>query len=357
MRRISGKMNSVSDAKVQLLLSTMWIFVILNMIYADILGMLRPGYLEALDRISQELTGSAVLLFAIFMEMVIVMVPLSRFLHRTANRWVHFVVIPLSILWVVVPSFIPSLGDSTPLSYMFFAAVETATMLAMLWCVWNWRRLDPLTLEKIRERKDLKEIGNIEPWTVPTRLLNSDSICYLVGCGENISFDLSLIDTFGCDVYGFDPTPKSIAYVKDAAGQNPKYHFYEVGVWDKEDTLKFFVPRNPNHVSHSLLNLQKTDDYILLKVKRLSQLMKELDHEHIDLLKIDIEGAEYKVIESIIKDKIDIKILCVEYDEGHHPLDANYKDRIRTSVHSLITEGYRLVFMRDRSNYTFVKKS
>lgn len=35
-------------------------------------------------------------------------------------------------------------------------------------------------------------------------------------------------------------------------GQNPQYHFYEVALWDKEDVLKFFVPKNPDHVSHAL---------------------------------------------------------------------------------------------------------
>ena len=45
---------------------------------------------------------------------------------------------------------------------------------------------------------------------------------------------------------------------------------------EKEDVLEFFVPENPEHVSHSLLNLQKTEDSISVKVKRLSSLMKEL---------------------------------------------------------------------------------
>jgi hypothetical protein len=120
------------------MLSTMWIFVMLNMIYADILGMLRPGYLELLDRMSQQLSGSAVLLFAVLMEIVIVMVPLSKILDRKANRWTHFAVVPLSILWVVGPALMPSLGESTPLSYVFFATVEVATMLAMLRFVWRW---------------------------------------------------------------------------------------------------------------------------------------------------------------------------------------------------------------------------
>ena len=215
---------------------------------------------------------------------------------------------------------------------------------------------DSISGAKIFSRNDLKEIGSdYGGWVVPTSLLNSDSISYCVGCGEDISFDLGVIEFFGCHVYGFDPTPRAIVFVRDVAGKNPKYHFYDIGLWDKEDTLKFFVPKNPDHVSHSLLNLQKTDEYISVNVKRLSHLMSELGHQRIDLLKIDIEGAEYKVIESIIEDDVDVKVLCVEYDECFNPLDSNYIKRIRWSVRSLIENGYLLVCSQNNGNYTFVK--
>ena len=126
------------DRQRKILLSTAWGFVLFNMIYADILGMLRPGYLEFLDQMSQELTSGAVLLFAVLMEIPISMVFLSQILAYKANRWAHFIAIPLTILWVVVPALMPSLGDSTPPSYMFFASVEVVTMLVIARFVWKW---------------------------------------------------------------------------------------------------------------------------------------------------------------------------------------------------------------------------
>ncbi len=215
---------------------------------------------------------------------------------------------------------------------------------------------DPLSGAKIFSRNDLKEIGSTYGgWVVPTNLLGPNSICYCVGCGEDITFDLGLIDLFGCHVYGLDPTPRAVAHVKQVAGGNSKYHFFDVGLWDKEETLDFFVPKNPEHVSHSLLNLQKTEDCISVNVTRLSSLMKKLAHQKIDLLKIDIEGAEYKVIDSILEDGVDIGILCVEYDECFNPLDANYRSRIKNSVNSLLEDGYSLVWSQGNGNYTFVK--
>ncbi|MGV2829551.1 FkbM family methyltransferase [Myxosarcina sp. GI1(2024)] len=217
---------------------------------------------------------------------------------------------------------------------------------------------DSVSRVKIVSRNDLKKIGtDYGGWVVPVSLIKSNSICYCVGCGEDISFDLGLIDYFDCDVYGFDPTPRAINHVNNVAGQNPKYHFYEIGLWDKQDQLKFFVPKNPVHVSHSLLNLQRTEDFIYVEVKRLKNLMEELGHYKIDLLKIDIEGAEYKVIQSIIEDNIDINVICIEYDECFNPIDRQYKNRIRVSVNSLVTNGYSLVCAQGNGNYTFVKNT
>src|SRR5690606_22369056 len=103
--------------------------------------------------------------------------------------------------------------------------------------------------------------------------------------------------------------------------KSKKYKFFKIGLWDKKGSLKFYFPKNKDHVSHSLLNLQKTHDYIKVSVDSLKNIAKKNKHKKIDLLKIDIEGAEYKVLNSISKDKLEVKIICVEFDEMFHPMD------------------------------------
>lgn len=215
---------------------------------------------------------------------------------------------------------------------------------------------DYISYSKVNGRNDLQKIGSrYGSWVVPSTLIDANSICYCVGCGEDVSFDLGLIENFSCNVFAFDPTPRAISYIEKVASQNSKYHFFEVGLWDKEDTLKFYAPRNTEHVSHSLVNLQKTDEYIVVKVKRLKDIMREIGHQKIDLIKIDIEGAEYKVIDSIIEDSIKVKVICIEYDEYFNQLDADYKNRIRDSIIKLLSAGYQLVYAQGNGNYTFVK--
>jgi FkbM family methyltransferase len=217
---------------------------------------------------------------------------------------------------------------------------------------------DRLTGQKLAFRNDLQHLGSQNGgWMVPTRLLRPNAICYCVGCGEDISFDLALIREFSCKVYAFDPTPRAIKHVADQAGSEPDYHFSAVGLWSQEDTLKFYAPRNPAHVSHSVVNLQNTSDYFEARVARLSDLLVCNGHRSVDLLKLDIEGAEYTVIESIITDGIAIGILCVEFDEYFNPLDRLYKDRISQSIAGLIRAGFVLVCAEGNGNYTFVHEA
>jgi FkbM family methyltransferase len=217
-------------------------------------------------------------------------------------------------------------------------------------------RIDPVTGRRIQPRDDLVRLGNASgAWTVPSSLLGQDSIVYCAGCGEDISFDLALIDRFGSQVHGFDPTPRAIAYVAEVTKNVFGYHFHPLGLWDEHRTMRFFAPKDPRHVSHSLLNLQGTSDFFEAEVLRVSELQRKLAHSRIDLLKLDIEGAEYKVLSTLIEDRTFPLILCVEFDEYFHPLDADYLSRITTAISSLVDEGYVIVYTAGNANYTLVR--
>src|SRR3982751_577839 len=54
-------------------------------------------------------------------------------------------------------------------------------------------------------------------WTIPVGLLDSSSVCYCAGVGTDVSFDLGLIERYGCDVFAFDPTPAAVDHVQQLA--------------------------------------------------------------------------------------------------------------------------------------------
>lgn len=117
----------------RILLSTLWVFILINMIYADIIGMLRPGYIELLDKTSQELTPAMVLTFSILLEIPIALILLSRVLNRTWNRISNFVAVPISTVYVIYGGL-----TDPPISYIFFATIEILAMLSILYFAYQW---------------------------------------------------------------------------------------------------------------------------------------------------------------------------------------------------------------------------
>ena len=81
--------------------------------------------------------------------------------------------------------------------------------------------------------------------------------------------------------------------------------------------------------------------------------MKQLKHDKIDILKMDIEGAEYKVIEDIIKSNIDILQILVEF---HHGMDKMTLKDTKKGIYHLKKNGYSIFnISKDGRNYSFYK--
>ena len=176
-------------------------------------------------------------------------------------------------------------------------------------------------------------------------------IIYSLGLGQDISFDMAIIERFGVEVHGFDPTPKAGEFIAERRIHPPllsdKFKFNAIGIWDSDSTLRFFEPKTRGWVgSYSALNLQGTDEFIEVPCRALSTLMQERGHDHIDVLKMDIEGAEYRAINHVLDKSIPVRWLCVEFDQPV-PLSTT-----RAMINRLMEHGFVLRWV-ERWNFTF----
>jgi len=186
-------------------------------------------------------------------------------------------------------------------------------------------------------------------WNIVTKNINSNSIVYSFGVGEDASFDLALINEFGLTVHAFDPTPKSIDWVKT---QNfpDRFVMHEYGLAAIDGEVLFNPPQNPKHVSHTLLDRPATNvKAIPVHVKKLRTIMDALEHSQIDILKMDIEGAEYEVINDIVESKIRPKQLLVEF---HHRFPGVGITTSKKAINKIRLIGYQL-FSVSPSNQEF----
>jgi len=196
----------------------------------------------------------------------------------------------------------------------------------------------------------LEKIGSgYGGWIVPTAVMNSDWLLYCGGVGEDVTFDKGVIERFGVTIHAFDPTPRSAVYVEKHLAGESRFTLHRVGLWDQDTTLRFYVPRNLKNVSHSVVNLQRTDEYFEAQVRSLPSVMKELGHDRIDLLKIDIEGAEHYVIRSILAVGIKPNVICLEIDQPVHIKDFwGTVRRIKAADYTLVAvDSWNLTFIRN----------
>lgn len=184
--------------------------------------------------------------------------------------------------------------------------------------------------------------------------LNESSVVYSIGIGEDISFDLELMGRFNCKIYAFDPTPKSITWVKKNV-KNSNFIFSPIGISKEKGEKDFYLPKNEHHVSGSIHRINSVESQKKLKLNfdTLYNVMIKNNHKRIDVLKMDIEGAEYEVIESIKNYKIEIAQILVEF---HPHFEKDGKKKTIDAINSLHEMGYKC-FGRSNSflEYSFIK--
>lgn len=224
----------------------------------------------------------------------------------------------------------------------------------------------------------MEKLGtNYGGWIIPKQIqLTENSVIYSVGVGEDISFDLLLQDKYKSNIVLIDPTKRAKTHYdevkkyyeinkwkytgdiqKDYYGllyplkpNFEKIKYLDIGLWDEKTELKFYKQINKNYVSQSLINGMFTDEYDIVKVDTLKNIMKKNNHTKIDLLKMDIEGAEIKVLNNMLDDNIFPEYLCIEFD-----LYLKGKDRTGETnriIKKLLSLNYKII-ANDNMNITF----
>lgn len=174
-----------------------------------------------------------------------------------------------------------------------------------------------------------------------------DSIVISAGLGEDGSFDIEIARKYKATVHIIDPTPRAIEhfklfmsrlgtpstrpYTKYGAQPVEAYEMTELesgqlvlhgfALWNMNGFIKFFQPKQEEHVSHSILNFQNNyseeTPYIEVEAVTLPDLLRNINvgDRTIALLKLDIEGAEIEVLMHALEAGILPNQILVEFDE------------------------------------------
>lgn len=217
------------------------------------------------------------------------------------------------------------------------------------------RGIEPLIL--VEENTRLEYFGTDScGWAIPAGKIDRESVIVDVGLGEDISFSTALMDRFGCKAYGFDPTPKSIAYVENIAPSG--FVLHRVAIANRAGEAAFHLPKNVSHVSGTLTKATHTG-VASIKVEQITitDVFERTGIRRIDILKMDIEGAEYDVLlgEEFERQAARIGILCIEF---HHRWPGYSASMTTRAVEKLRKLGFSCCWRARSTNqeFTFINR-
>lgn len=178
-------------------------------------------------------------------------------------------------------------------------------------------------------------------------------IVYSCGVGNDISFDIKIMKKHKqSKVFAFDPTPISIKWIENQ--QLPEnFHFFPIGINDKNGKEKMYIPKNFG-VSYGVFNWSNENkDEVIVEMQTLENIAEVNEHKFIDILKMDIEGSEFAVLNSLNFKKIQFGQILVEFHERF--LKNGYKV-LQKTISFLEENGYECFAVSDDYEYSFINK-
>ena len=146
-------------------------------------------------------------------------------------------------------------------------------------------------------------------------------------------------------VYAFEPNPRSFQRLSEQAQANPKLKPYQYGLGAQEETVDFTL----NGLGSSMFDERAENvevPRIQVRIAAIDQVWQELQLDRVDLMKINIEGAEFPLLERMLETDMlsSVDTFLIQFHEWHP--DAH---RRRRRIQQALEKTHRQEW-----NYEFV---
>lgn len=198
-------------------------------------------------------------------------------------------------------------------------------------------------------------------WWVFAPAIGKDPLLIDCGLGRDISFPRTFLQRFGGSVIGVDPSPAAIEYCRShcPAGMQLRQEAF----WTEAGrTLSFHLPRpleqlpkGADGVSGSLLSSHSYAGKAALAVRTTSfeEILESAGRMECAVLKLDIEGAEYEVLDTLCATGEIRRAGQVLIEFHHHCTDHPLQHTLEAAA-KVAACGFGLVHTEDR-NYVFLR--
>ena len=174
--------------------------------------------------------------------------------------------------------------------------------------------------------------------------LNKSSI--VIDCGANVGKISSYLSITGATVYAFEPDPIAFEKLLKRCTKRKNINCINKGVWDKNTTLRLFRHAGMKNneqaftVGSSIVGSKKninSESFVEIEVIDLVEFIRSLKVT-IDLIKVDIEGAETEVLQSIIQQNAH-SLFKTMYLETHQTKIPGQKEELKKIKEQMKQKG------------------
>jgi FkbM family methyltransferase len=171
--------------------------------------------------------------------------------------------------------------------------------------------------------------------------LDENSIVFDLG-GYKGEFAEEIYNKYQCKIFVFEPILEFYTIIKNKFSNNPKIVPFQYGLAGKDDEMQISMSDNSSSV------FLKTDNSETIQLKSIVAFIHANNITKVDLIKINIEGGEYEVLESLLENNL-IGIFENIQVQFHDFLFENAKERMHAIQEKLkqthqITYQYEFVW-------------
>lgn len=188
-------------------------------------------------------------------------------------------------------------------------------------------------------------------WAIPEGVVDRSWTCYCVGAGGDVTFDLELIRRYGARARAFDPVPGYIESALAEAAGEPRFSAHQAAIATADGPLRMQVTHHTGSRSvSSAAGLYDSQSFVELPGRTLPSLMRELGDEKVELLKLDVEGAEYELMPTLDLRALGVRIFAIQL---HH---TGTVAQARALIERLQQSGYVAVACVSAVKLTFAAR-
>jgi len=151
--------------------------------------------------------------------------------------------------------------------------------------------------------------------------LNENSVVFDLG-GYKGEFASDIYCKYSSSIYIFEPILEFHNVIKSKFSNSPKIHAFNFGLGGKNESLKISLTDNSSSV------FIESDKFEIIQLKSIIEFINENNIKKVDLIKINIEGGEYEVLEALIANNMFSMFTNIQV-QFHDFIVENAKERMK----------------------------